>query len=333
MQARAQSFLGIALRAVGRVSDAKEAFEAGRVVAEAAGDLEGLFLTSGSLAIVYEQRGQLDEALRCAASALEAAEGSGVQDRVAQTVCRLAEVAYLAGEWDQMQVYCERAAVAARSLNARSVSSLVALMQGILRLAEGQFEHGQADLEEAIALGDQAGDPHSARMAQLALVEHDLLLGNAAQAQQRLTHVLSQPGGVVYDELALLALKAWAHTDLGDIAQAETVLADCLARAAALELRVVQVDALRIQALLALRQGVPAEAEHALACGLALAHSLPYPYAEAKALYVVGQLHEAKGEPERAREKYEAAVALCTRLGEGLYRPYIERALGSLGQH
>lgn len=40
-----------------------------------------------------------------------------------------------------------------------------------------------------------------------------------------------------------------------------------------------------------------------------------------------GPLTDVQGEPERAREKYRAALAICARLGEGLYHPHIERAL------
>jgi hypothetical protein len=57
---------------------------------------------------------------------------------------------------------------------------------------------------------------------------------------------------------------------------------------------------------------------------------MPYPYAEAKALYVFGQLHAAKGEQEQARKAYDASLAILNRLGEGLYRPHVERALTEL---
>jgi hypothetical protein len=63
---------------------------------------------------------------------------------------------------------------------------------------------------------------------------------------------------------------------------------------------------------------------------IALCRGMPYPYAEAKAPYVYGQLHAAKGEPEQAREQYEAALTICDRLGEGLYRPHIEHALAEV---
>ncbi len=90
------------------------------------------------------------------------------------------------------------------------------------------------------------------------------------------------------------------------------------------------LDTLRVCALLDVRQARWHEAERALEEALALARAMPYPYAEAKALLVYGQLHAAKGEPEPARARFAAALAILDRLGEGLYRPHIARALAEL---
>jgi hypothetical protein len=51
------------------------------------------------------------------------------------------------------------------------------------------------------------------------------------------------------------------------------------------------------------------------------------PYAEAKTPYVYGQLHAAMGEPDLARERFAAALAILNRLGERLYAEHIERAI------
>lgn len=72
------------------------------------------------------------------------------------------------------------------------------------------------------------------------------------------------------------------------------------------------------------------EAVAALDEALTLAHRLPYPYAEAKALYVYGQLHVAKGEAEQARSRFEAALAILNRLGERLYAGRVVGELASL---
>ena len=53
--------------------------------------------------------------------------------------------------------------------------------------------------------------------------------------------------------------------------------------------------------------------------------AMPYPYAEAKTLWVYGRLEAARGDPAAARLRIEQALLICDRLGEGLYRPRIEQ--------
>jgi transcriptional regulator with XRE-family HTH domain len=54
------------------------------------------------------------------------------------------------------------------------------------------------------------------------------------------------------------------------------------------------------------------------------------PYAEAKALWVYGRLEVARGDPAAARERFTAALTICDRLGEGLYRTHIAHDLAAL---
>jgi uncharacterized protein HemY len=90
------------------------------------------------------------------------------------------------------------------------------------------------------------------------------------------------------------------------------------------------VQALRVSAQIAIRQQHWQEAASALEGIITRCQAMPYPYAEAKALYVYGQLHVARGEPAQARARFEAALAICARLGERLYAEHIERALAAL---
>src|SRR5262249_51801416 len=119
--------------------------------------------------------------------------------------------------------------------------------------------------------------------------------------------------------------------ECGEHERAQERLTHGLERARAAHLNFALVDALRVQAIVAIRQGHHAAAEAALEEALAYSRAMRYPYAEAKALYIYGRLYEATGEPEQAREKYKQAMTICTRLGEGLYRPHIERALALHG--
>ena len=62
------------------------------------------------------------------------------------------------------------------------------------------------------------------------------------------------------ERLALQPLLAWALAELGDLARAEALLAETLDRAASRQLRRIQVDTLRVGALVALRQHQHAKA-------------------------------------------------------------------------
>jgi tetratricopeptide (TPR) repeat protein len=92
------------------------------------------------------------------------------------------------------------------------------------------------------------------------------------------------------------------------------------------------MDALRVRALIAMRQERYQEAASDLDEAIALCQAMPYPYAEAKALWIYGPLEVARGDPVAAHQRFEQALAICDRLGEGLYRTYIERDLRRLAQ-
>jgi transposase len=113
-------------------------------------------------------------------------------------------------------------------------------------------------------------------------------------------------------------------------------------------MRLVLVEALRVQAMIALRQerrlardGLRAVgdqslwevAEHSLDEGLALARELPYPYAEARLLHVSAQMHIQRGELEPARARLEGALAVFRRLGARQDTAQVDRALASLSQN
>jgi len=67
-----------------------------------------------------------------------------------------------------------------------------------------------------------------------------------------------------------------------------------------------------------------------LAEALASTRAMPYPYAEAKILWVYGRLETARGDPAAARKRFTAALTICDRLGEGLYRTHVEHDLAAL---
>lgn len=73
-------------------------------------------------------------------------------------------------------------------------------------------------------------------------------------------------------------------------------------------------------------------AESALAEGLALARSMPYPYAEARLLCVYGEMHAQNGEPQPARERLQAALTIFQRLGARKDAEQTKHAVANLQQ-
>jgi tetratricopeptide (TPR) repeat protein len=76
-----------------------------------------------------------------------------------------------------------------------------------------------------------------------------------------------------------------------------------------------------------MRQGRLQPAHATLKEALTLSRELPYPYVEAKALYLDGQAHALEGESQQARNAFSEALTICDQLGEKLYSTVIQRAL------
>jgi hypothetical protein len=91
----------------------------------------------------------------------------------------------------------------------------------------------------------------------------------------------------------------------------------------AADLRTIVADALRVQALILLRQRRHEGAAQALEEGLLLARATRVPHTEARLRELYGNPHLLRGEPASARERLEAALAIFNRLGA---RKGIERA-------
>jgi tetratricopeptide (TPR) repeat protein len=156
------------------------------------------------------------------------------------------------------------------------------------------------------------------------LAERDLEEGQAVTALARLT---ADDADEDWREPVLLA---WAHLELGDLEHAADLLARALARARAECDRLTLVDALRIQALVYMRQQRWDDAQGDLEEGLALALAMPYPYAEARLLHAYGLLHAQRQELAPAHERLAAALAIFRRLGARSHAEQVEQAITTL---
>jgi tetratricopeptide (TPR) repeat protein len=192
----------------------------------------------------------------------------------------------------------------------------VPLEPGRLLRAEGEWEQAARYLEQCRATARHASYLLLQRVAQSFLAELDLLEGQPEMALARLLPLLDRDGMEEWMvTIHVLPVLAWTYLELGDTDQAARTIEEALRRQRAGQLRRALAATLRVQALVALRQGTVQTAGDALEEGLALARAMPYPHGEGRLLAVYGRLHLERGEVTAARERLVAALAIFQRLG------------------
>jgi tetratricopeptide (TPR) repeat protein len=332
----AESLHHAALLMLGHLAQSIQPLESALPTIEDQGDVDTLGWMVVQLGESYAYFGRFDQFLFHMEHAGEMAELIGNPLNISYVCYWLGLHAFCTGDWRRAYRYFEQGCKVAQPVATAEVSGSAAgyalLGMGRLSLARGEDELGGRYLEEALTLARSGLPPRLLRPVQACLAERDLLAGHPGDALGRLGPLLEVPEGREgIDATPLLPLLAWAHLEASDRHRAVAVAAEALDRCYREQHQLALLDALRVQALLEIRQERWDEAAAALDEALALARPMPFPYAEAKALYVYGHLHHAKGEPLRARACYEQGLAICNRLGERLYAERIERALVELG--
>jgi tetratricopeptide (TPR) repeat protein len=231
----------------------------------------------------------------------------------------LAMHAWLDGDWDQSLAHLELARSLLDQATNAWILAQVLVGLSVVKLFRGQVG-GAHDLEEAHRLIEH---PFIEQWIAIILSECELVRGEAAAASARLEPLLEEPD--VFTDYVLIGM-GWAALK-SDPGKAAALIEQGITFARSSQSQRGLTDGLRIQALLAMQQRQWQAAEQALEEALQVSRSIPFPYGEAKALYVHGLLHQAKGEPKLAHERLEAALLILNRLGERLYAEQVERAL------
>jgi tetratricopeptide (TPR) repeat protein/transcriptional regulator with XRE-family HTH domain len=323
----AHTSAGIALRALGRMAEAIQTFAAALPLAEANSEHWSLPRLLTHIGLAHDARGEFTEGRRMLERALELAERSGEHFRRMVGSCSLGINAYLSGDWERARAFYTRARELA--LQEGRFTDDICLYLGMLELTMGRWDDAERELARATTLAEPKGMLHYLPHPHDALTERELLAGCGDAAKQRLAPLIEHPRLQKLEVAKCLHLLAWAHLELGELEAAERWITQAVELATAHDYQIAWVDAQRIQALVAARQGRHEQADGMLELVLSRCRAMPYPYAEAKALYVSGCLSLEQGAREHACERLAAALEICVRLGEELYRPVIVRALAS----
>lgn len=238
-------------------------------------------------------------------------------------------IALIRGDWVAARAALEQALTLNTRIEGWQPNMYAQVLLARLCLAEGDWAAATAG-GEAATLVRGSSDLQALRWASSVQAEIEILEGRPETGRDRLVPLLDRSDLEEADATALLPVLAWAQLELEQVDQAADTVVQALRRARPEAMRLILVEALRIQALVALRQERWDEAARGLEEGVTLARSIPYPYAEARLLRVSGELHRAQGEPGRAREQCSAALALFRRLGARKDAEQLERDLAAL---
>lgn len=309
-----RSFMLFALR---RYTEAEAVIEALIPLAEGVRDTGTLRFAVDILADIHKLEGRFDQCLRGRERALAyAKERPGEPHWIMVSMAQLAEARFLLGEWPEARTLYERAVQMSRSYPAPHYAAFALLGLGTLALAEGRWEEATQLIEMCIADSQRTNDVHWVRNAERLLAYRDLLLGHADAALRRLEDKGEDHTGMLY-------LRAWGYLDTGDIQRAVTTIERSVTltrdRNNGLDLCEASIVRGRTRA----QQNFFEEAEDSFQAALSLARSIPYPFAEGRALYERGQTLIARGKREDARKLLEQALLIFQRLGA---RPSVEQA-------
>jgi tetratricopeptide (TPR) repeat protein/transcriptional regulator with XRE-family HTH domain len=318
----------LALIAMERYEDARQAAAELLPLAEHMGNLRDLSAALGDLAwITSRVHGQFAQSRVYQNRGMELSEQVGDPSLLFGHLRRRGHLNFLLGDWQAAYEDGERARAIYPWQDEILTACFPLLILGQVCLAQGKWAEANHWLEEGIAMAERTQNLNGQGNGQATLAERDLLAGQAQVARGRLEPLLAHAELDTADLVALLLPLAWAALLLGEESQAESLVEQAVVQAQ--QMRSSLPDALRVQALLRLRQRRWGEAQTALENALAWCRAMPYPYAEAKALYVYGLLHQAKGELQLAHERLEAAREILHHLGERLYAEQVEQALAT----
>jgi len=319
------------LQMLGRLEEALRADREVLPLAERVGNLECLVAVPRDMAYIHALRGAFTAGRDHIDRSLALAEQMENPAQISLILAMSGWLAVLSGDWQRARADLERAQSVSRQVDRSWHSTYLPIFLARLSLGEGDWVAAAELVQEAIALAEGSSDLQALRLASTTMAEIEILEDRPEVARARLVPLLDRPGLEECDVTTLLPVLAWAYLEQGRLEEAAATVEQALTRARPEGMRLVLVEALRVQALIALRRERWDEAASSLEEGLTLARAMPYPYAEARLLRVDGLLQGHRGEPGAAQARLEAALSLCQRLGARTEAAEVQRDLSTLG--
>ena len=323
--AEAELHRGASLVRNGQFDEALSVLEAAIAGADRVGDLPTECAALNLAATLYHSRHDFDRTLTYRSRAVEVAERLGDPGEISYRAVEATYATFLLGDWQRSRQYAERALRAALSLDALPMYLQPLYALGELSLYEGEWEEASRYLDEAVVIARHLSADTVIREVEGLRAEIDILRGDFEAALGRLLPLLETPGWE--EHLNFLLPLAWAYLEAGDAAAASSAASRAEAEAARQRSPVGQIETLRIQGVIASRQGRWDEAEDTFKQTLRRSREISYPWGEARALYGLGVMYRRMGAGADAGKHLLRADAIFKRLGAQTYQARVAEAL------
>jgi DNA-binding CsgD family transcriptional regulator len=258
------------------------------------------------------------------------AREQGVQAGLPLLLRAQAENEGRAGNWPRAEHLIAEGYRLAEDSGSPAAMAYASASRGLLHAYQGRIAASQLDAARAVELASNLGMPLLAASAAQAFGIAALSSGDARGAQARLAPFLAtiRVAGIAEPGLyRFLPDGIEALTRLGDLGEAETLLAPFEIRSAQLGRGWGMATAGRCRGLLLAARGNLAGAEEVIEAAVAMHQHLPMPFEEARTLLAAGEIHRRARHKQRAAGLLQAALVIFERLGAALWQ---RRVLGEL---
>ena len=319
-RAHAAFLRGWGLSYVGAPGEARRSLEEALPFFESTGDKWMHANVTGNIGRTHLHEGDVNRARVYLHQTLQLFVAIDDQSEVAWASCYMGDVGFVNGDWAEARYHYERSAALARTTVPRYYSHAL-LHLAELSLLEGATEQAVEDIKQGLTVAEQCSEVAAIRKAGRLLAEQDLAAGDAEAALTRLQPLVDGLGEETPHAFPPPVL-AEAYLAVGDEIRADELVTERIERFRQQQRRRSLANWLRIQGKVRFQQQRWGDAQQAYEEAASLAHALPYPHAEAAALYESGVLHRQRGEIEQARDRLEEALASFRHLAA---RPDVER--------
>jgi tetratricopeptide (TPR) repeat protein len=285
--------------------------------------------TLGLLSQAYQYQGDARQALDAYQRLFELTERTHHQGWVAEALTGLSAALTQLGRWPEARRHAARAADRARSGPRVAFSAWPMLQMGDQCILEGEWDEADRYLEEAMEVAAEIDDSQWHQWGCSSLAELALMRGDPDQALAHLQRG-GEPKPWGTHAIAVPVPLASIYLATGALDQAEDLIGQGLEEATASRLPPELVPWLRMRAVLLTMRERWDEAARTFEEAVSLPRSLPYPYAEAQALYEWGRMELRRERPEDARNLLTQALEIFQRLGARPYVEWTEQALADL---